>query len=1001
MVAQLTTRLTAALGMLAIWMVVGVVVSSPVLADGSDRPVSGVLAAANGKVMVKPMADPDARAAGLAVGQKVFFGDEIITDNGVRAQILLRDGTTFSIGEGANLVLDEFVYDPQSGDGGVGVVIKKGAFRFVSGKIAKKTPQNMKVLAGSTAIAVRGTEVIGTIGGGLDSVILISGQVDLLSVAGECAGGNTGGGGDMFSISPDGVLEFNADVAASPPAFCNRSLLRGGFGVQVAAGGQLSTPGRIETTQIDEVIGAVTIRSAASAPVSEAENEPEQTTEEAPAATPQSSLMPADDAGEQPAEAVMAAGQDGTGLLLPVSSLATESAATKPEEEGHSEFDKVVMRAFGMLDESQLTEEAKSAESSATVVDFASMQQQSGKEEDKPDEEGELGVPDIVIEEAIDDTSLTEEEKRNDARVEEATRELTDDKEEAESSSGGGGGGNSSPNTAPVLGSISGLAFNDTSSDDSFTNETGTLTATDSDTGDVLTYSISGGSSNFSLAGYDLARSSSYGTLYLNSSTGAYAYVPNDSAIEGTKTSVSDSFTLAVSDGSASATQTLTASINGAEDTPSLATLSGFTFTDTSANDSFSNVTGTALGSDLDSGETLTYAITGGSASNAHSGYDLSLAGSYGVLFLNSSTGAYSYVPNDTAMEATATNVSDSFSVYVSDGTASSSQTLTASIAGTDDGPSPLDMLNLSNVSGRQNVGATGLRFGIVTDPEGDTVTDQTSTLNALPAWLSFGSQVLGNGSVEYFWEVGANEAPWRAGAKTMNLKARSSGIDTSATSFTITFACQSDNCNSFLKSTDTESSPNVDDPTNIGSIRTGIKLGTEDFFILTEAERDALFDPSITADGTFRVIYNGVETGTGSPAGSWDIDQTVNVDYKSRAITVNGTVSANSIGYFDGGSDSFIYENSMAYTDTELGTYSVFGKTANTSGNATYELKNGNGDTVHVDIHDQIGFMRDANSVNAALINTNITPSAGNAAGYKDDSNQLIQQRWRLLEPQ
>ena len=999
MVARLTTRLAAALGMLAIWMVVGVVVSPPVLAGGSDRPVSGVLAAANGKVMVRPMADPEARAAGLAVGQKVFFGDEIITDNGVRAQILLRDGTTFSIGEGANLVLDEFVYDPQSGDGGIGVVIKRGAFRFVSGKIAKKTPQNMKVLAGSTAIAVRGTEVIGTIGGGLDSVILISGQVDLLSVAGECAGGNSGGGGDMFSISPDGVLEFNADVAASPPAFCNRSLLRSGFGVQVAAGGQLSTPSRIDTTQIDEVIDAVTIRSAASAPVSEAETEPEQTTEEAPAAAPQSSLVPADDAGEQPSEAVAAAGQDETGLLLPVGSPATESAATKPEEDGLSEFDKVVMRAFGMLDESQLTEEAKSAESSASIVDLASMQQQSGEGEDKPDEEGELGVPDVVIEEEIDDTSLTEEEKRNDARVEEATRELTDDTEEAESP--GGGGGNSSPNTVPVLGSISGLAFSDTSSDDSFTNETGALTATDSDSGDVLTYSISGGSANNGLAGYDLARSGSYGTLYLNSSTGVYAYVPNDNAIEGTKTSVSDSFTLAVSDGSASVTQTLTASISGANDAPSLAALSGFSFNDSAADDSFSNATGTAVGSDRDSGETLTYAITGGSASNALSGYDLSLAGSYGVLFLNSSTGAYSYVPNDTAIEATATNVSDSFSLSVSDGTTSSSQTLTASIAGTDDGPSSLDMLNLSNVSGRQNVGASGLRFGIVTDPEGDTVTDQTSTLNALPAWLSFGSQVLGNGSVEYFWEVGANEAPWRAGAKTMNLKARSSGIDTSTTSFTITFACQSDNCNSFLKSTDTESSPDVDDPTNIGSIRTGIKLGTEDFFILTEAERDALFDPSITADGTFRVIYNGVETGTGSPAGSWDIDQTVNVDYKSRAITVNGTVSANSIGYFDGGSDSFIYENSMAYTDTELGTYSVFGKTANTNGNATYELKNGNGDTVHVDIHDQIGFMRDANSVNAALINTTITPSAGNAAGYKDDSNQLIQQRWRLLEPQ
>ena len=1601
MVARLTTRLAAALGMLAIWMVVGVVVSPPVLAGGSDRPVSGVLAAANGKVMVRPMADPEARAAGLAVGQKVFFGDEIITDNGVRAQILLRDGTTFSIGEGANLVLDEFVYDPQSGDGGIGVVIKKGAFRFVSGKIAKKTPQNMKVLAGSTAIAVRGTEVIGTIGGGLDSVILISGQVDLLSVAGECAGGNSGGGGDMFSISPDGVLEFNADVAASPPAFCNRSLLRGGFGVQVAAGGQLSTPGRIETTQIDEVIDAVTIRSAASAPVSEAETEPEQTTEEAPAAAPQSSLVPADDAGEQPSEAVAAAGQDETGLLLPVSSLATESAATKPEEDGLSEFDKVVMRAFGMLDESQLTEEAKSAETSAAVVDLASMQQQSGKEEDKPDEEGELGVPDVVIEEEIDDTSLTEEEKRNDARVEEATRELTDDKEEAESpggGGGGGGGGNSSPNTVPVLGSISGLAFSDTSSDDSFTNETGALTATDSDSGDVLTYSISGGSANNGLAGYDLARSGSYGTLYLNSSTGAYAYVPNDSAIEGTKTSVSDSFTLAVSDGSASATQTLTtsisgaddapslaalsgfsfndsaaddsfsnatgtatgterdaadtlvysisggsadnglagydvaragtygklylnsasgayayvpddsaiealksstsesftlavtdgntsasqtltASINGVEDTPSLATLSGFTFTDTSANDSFSNatgtaagserdsgdtlaysitggsadnglagydlartgtygklylnssngnyayvpddsaiegtktgvtedftlsvtdgigtatqtltasiagvndtpslatltgfsftdssgddsfsnVTGTASGSDLDSGETLTYAITGGSADSGLAGYDVARTGTYGKLYLNSSSGNYAYVPDDSAIEGAKTSVSEDFTLSVSDGSANSTQTLTATIngaddatslaaltgisftdtsgddsfsnatgtasgsdrdtsdtltyaitggsadsglagydvartgtygklylnstngnyayvpdenaiegtkstvgedftlsvtdgntiasqrlsasitgvndslsvasltaisitdtaaddsfsattasvsavdrdtadtlayaitggsadtsesgfthsrngtygklfinsstgaykfiptgnvvqrltasvsedftvrvtagtetidrtltanvagandtpvfnaisafsitdttandtftkgsgtftaterdsgqtvtfsaasqqvipgdpnfthgvqgtygtlmfnantgnyeydpnetlinalrndatdsftltasdsaltanqtfnvniTGADDGPSTLSMLNLSNVGGQQNVGATGLRIGVVTDPENDTVTDITSTVNALPAWLSFGNQTLGGGSVEYFWEVGANEAPWRAGTKAMSLKARSSGIDSAATSFSISFVCQSDHCNDFVQSTDTETSPNVDDPANIGSIGTGIKIGPNDFLQMTSSERDTLFNTSNTADGVFRVIYSSAETGSGSPAGSWDFDQTVNVDYKSRTIQVNGTVSANNIGYFDGGSDSFTYTNDMTYSDIDPSNDAVFSKAVTTNSNGSYSLQNSNNVTVHIQLNDQVGFMKDTVNVGtkAALINTSVTPVTTNASGYDDRTNQLIQQRWRLLEPQ
>ena len=105
MTAWLTSRLAAVPGLLAL----AVVLAQPLAAGGPERPVSGVLAAASGKVMVRPMADPASGAVGLAIGEKVFFGDEIITGGGVRAQILLRDGTTFSIGEGANLVLDEFV----------------------------------------------------------------------------------------------------------------------------------------------------------------------------------------------------------------------------------------------------------------------------------------------------------------------------------------------------------------------------------------------------------------------------------------------------------------------------------------------------------------------------------------------------------------------------------------------------------------------------------------------------------------------------------------------------------------------------------------------------------------------------------------------------------------------------------------------------------------------------------------------------------------------------
>lgn len=552
-------------------------------------------------------------------------------------------------------------------------------------------------------------------------------------------------------------------------------------------------------------------------------------------------LAPVGDVDEQSSEAAAAPDQESSGLLLPASSVAAEAPVS--EEDGLSEFDKVVMRAFGMLEESGLTEEAKSAEGAGSVVDLASMQRQSGEEDEKTDEEKATEVPDVVIEEEIDDTSLTEEEKRIDARVEEATRELTDDNEEAGGSGGGG-------NTAPVLGAVSGVAFNDTSSDDSFTNATGALSATDADSGDTLTYSISGGSASNGLAGYDLARTGTYGTLYLNSSNGNYAYVPSDSAIERLSANASENFTLSVTDGSGTASQTLTASISGANDTPVFNAISAVSLTDTTANDSFIKSSGTFSASERDSGQTITFSATGQQVVPGDPNFTHGVQGTYGSLLFNANTGAYEYEPTDLLVNALRTDATDSFTLTASDSALSASRTFTVNITGADDGPSTLSMLQLSNAGGQQNVGATGLRLGVVTDPEGDTVTDITSTVNALPAWLSFGNQVLGGGSVEYFWEVGADEAPWRSGTKAMSLKARSSGIDSAATSFSITFVCQSDHCNDFLQSTDTETSPNVDDPTNIGSIRSGIKLGPDDFILLTVAERDALFDTSSTANG-------------------------------------------------------------------------------------------------------------------------------------------------------
>ena len=170
-----------------------------------------------------------------------------------------------------------------------------------------------------------------------------------------------------------------------------------------------------------------------------------------------------------------------------------------------------------------------------------------------------------------------------------------------------------------------------------------------------------------------------------NTSTGAYTYTPNATAINALTANASDSFTFSVSDGAGgSATQSFTVNITGVNDTPTLSAVTAGSLTDTAANDSFSNITGTLSGADRDSGQTLTYGISGGTVSAGTS----TLAGTYGSLSLNTSTGAYTYTPNATAINALTANASDSFTFSVSDGAGgSATQSFTVNITGVNDTP--------------------------------------------------------------------------------------------------------------------------------------------------------------------------------------------------------------------------------------------------------------------------------------------------------------------------
>ena len=118
---------------------------------------AGVSAAVTGQVALSRPQVVTARP--VVSGEPILLQDTI--RSGVRsgAQIMLLDQTVFTIGPESELVVDEFVYDPNTNTGKVSAKLAQGVFRFVSGTIAKKHPEDVNLALPSGTLGVRGTLV--------------------------------------------------------------------------------------------------------------------------------------------------------------------------------------------------------------------------------------------------------------------------------------------------------------------------------------------------------------------------------------------------------------------------------------------------------------------------------------------------------------------------------------------------------------------------------------------------------------------------------------------------------------------------------------------------------------------------------------------------------------------------------------------------------------------------------------------------------------------------
>jgi len=113
--------------------------------------------AVKGTVEIKSVNEEASRQA--VVKEPVFLGDNVNSRVGSSLQVLLKDSSTFTVGPQCDMVIDEFVYDPKKNNNSLSAKVKKGMFRFTSGKVSKTNPDQINVSTPTATMGIRGTMV--------------------------------------------------------------------------------------------------------------------------------------------------------------------------------------------------------------------------------------------------------------------------------------------------------------------------------------------------------------------------------------------------------------------------------------------------------------------------------------------------------------------------------------------------------------------------------------------------------------------------------------------------------------------------------------------------------------------------------------------------------------------------------------------------------------------------------------------------------------------------
>ena len=130
-----------------------------------EKQLVGIVGAINGTVKTGNRT--------LKAGDKIYLNETIFAAENSGKQILLLDQSTFTIGAESEVVMDTFIYDPETNDGKIVASVKQGSLKVISGLISKKNPDSLTVEVPEGTLGSRGTEFQTNVTKGKTDTLLI------------------------------------------------------------------------------------------------------------------------------------------------------------------------------------------------------------------------------------------------------------------------------------------------------------------------------------------------------------------------------------------------------------------------------------------------------------------------------------------------------------------------------------------------------------------------------------------------------------------------------------------------------------------------------------------------------------------------------------------------------------------------------------------------------------------------------------------------------------